>query len=236
MENNGFWDEQEEGIKGGTEYAIEKASAENEMRETSAVSEAVRTMVIDSAEGMNSASTLRKELKSKVKDIEGKRLAATRPLDAAKKTIMEWFSPAIDALTAAIKELDTKIIRYDNEVKKKLAEEQAAMNKAAMEKAMQEKAALKEAIAKEDDIFVAQEMKIQEVMICPDIPAYAPPPTTKGISYRTDWYAEIYDASLIPREYLVPDMEKLNGIAKAMKGVANIPGVEFKSKQTVVGR
>lgn len=53
---------------------------------------------------------------------------------------------------------------------------------------------------------------------------------TEGQIKRKQWYAVVKDKSKIPLDYLEPDMQKLNGMARAKKGESNILGVEFKSK------
>jgi len=59
---------------------------------------------------------------------------------------------------------------------------------------------------------------------------------TEGIGLREDWKARVVDASLVPKEYCMPDMIKLGKIAKAMKDQAKVPGVEFYSVKTEIVR
>lgn len=61
-------------------------------------------------------------------------------------------------------------------------------------------------------------------------------PTTKkvtGISFREKWYAEVVDLKLLPREYMLPDMVKLNKFAAAMKDSVVVPGVVFKCEKII---
>lgn len=58
----------------------------------------------------------------------------------------------------------------------------------------------------------------------------------KGISTRDNWKFEITNAALIPREYLVPDTQKIGGVVRAMKSSANIPGIRVYNEPTAVGR
>ncbi len=53
---------------------------------------------------------------------------------------------------------------------------------------------------------------------------------------RSTWHAEIVDESLIPREYLVPDMKKLNEAARRMRNLMAVPGVKSVEDQSVVVR
>lgn len=80
----------------------------------------------------------------------------------------------------------------------------------------------------------------QAPVIVPEIaiPVYSPPPQIqKGpVSYRESWVAEIIDPTLIPKEYMIIDMAKINGVAKAMKGLTNIPGVQVRCEKVPIIR
>lgn len=52
----------------------------------------------------------------------------------------------------------------------------------------------------------------------------------KGISMRAVWHARVTDVSLVPREYLTPNLAALEGVAKATKGAILIPGVQIYSE------
>jgi colicin import membrane protein len=54
------------------------------------------------------------------------------------------------------------------------------------------------------------------------------PPKVAGINGRMVPQFEITDASLLPREYLVPDEKKIRGVVNALKQDAKIPGVTVR--------
>lgn len=54
-------------------------------------------------------------LSEKRKEVDEKRKTATRPLDEAKKTIMDWWRPAMDNLDGAIGSLRKAIGAYDRQ-------------------------------------------------------------------------------------------------------------------------
>ena len=58
----------------------------------------------------------------------------------------------------------------------------------------------------------------------------------KGQVARDAWYANVVEKSKIPLEYLEPNMQMLNGIARATKAPSKIPGVEFKKEISVTTR
>jgi len=71
----------------------------------------------------------------------------------------------------------------------------------------------------------------EEIDITPE-PA-APAPKVDKVSHVETWTFEIEDLDKIPREYLVPDMQKIRGIVKSMKGHTNIPGIKVVKDYTI---
>lgn len=66
------------------------------------------------------------------------------------------------------------------------------------------------------------------------LPSYAA--KAKGTQTRRTWKFEIVDASLIPREYLVPDEKKIGAVVRALKDSACIYGVRVYSETAVSAR
>ncbi len=58
----------------------------------------------------------------------------------------------------------------------------------------------------------------------------------KGQVVKDNWHAVVVAKSKIPLEYLEPNMQMLNGIARATKAPSKIPGVEFKKEISVTTR
>ena len=56
------------------------------------------------------------------------------------------------------------------------------------------------------------------------------------VSFRTDWKAEIVDEAKLPREYLMPDVIKINAVVKAQRGTIQIPGVRIYTEEVPVVR
>lgn len=59
----------------------------------------------------------------------------------------------------------------------------------------------------------------------PTVVVKADIPKTKGVVFQTRWKFEIIDESLIPRDYLTPDLEKIRKVVNAMKSQTKIDGV-----------
>ena len=51
-----------------------------------------------------------------------------------------------------------------------------------------------------------------------------PLPQIEGVIFTERWSGDVTDASLLPREYLIPDIKKLEGITDVLKQETVIPG------------
>lgn len=107
-----------------------------------------------------------------------------------------------------------KEIDAANAEKKRLEEEARAASEMALE-------ALGNGDTETADALVVAAQEAQTQRRAVEVPAtkYA------GVSMRETWHAEVVDETLIPREYWVLDMQKLNAVARALKDKTNIPGV-----------
>lgn len=50
-------------------------------------------------------------------------------------------------------------------------------------------------------------------------------PTVPGVNFLRRWHVEVIDLAVLPREYMVPDLKKIQGIAMALGSECRIPGV-----------
>ena len=51
---------------------------------------------------------------------------------------------------------------------------------------------------------------------------------------RKLWKAKVVDFKLLPEEYKMPDVTKLNAVAKTLKDKAKVPGVEFYYENIII--
>ena len=69
-----------------------------------------------------------------------------------------------------------------------------------------------------------------------------PPPPEKaapelvGAQARTSWDFEVINEAKLPREFLTPDLAKIRGVVRAMKGDTRIAGIRVYEKASVNGR
>ena len=47
---------------------------------------------------------------------------------------------------------------------------------------------------------------------------------TEGVGVRVEWTGEVFDDAQIPREYMVPDLKKLQAVTKTLGEKTKIPG------------
>lgn len=58
-------------------------------------------------------------------------------------------------------------------------------------------------------------------------------PEIKGQSERKIWKARVIDASLVPREWMIPNLQGLDAFAKSTRGAMKIAGVEMYEETTM---
>jgi hypothetical protein len=128
-------------------------------------------------------------------------------------------------------------------VKKKVGEYQRLEEKARKE---QERKLLAETLKREEEARkeaakeLEQKGKPEEAKQVLETPVIPPPvvlqpqtPKIKGITTRETWKFRITNSDLIPKEYMTPDVTKIRGVVRAMKGQTNIPGIEAYPESTV---
>jgi uncharacterized membrane protein YqiK len=174
-----------------------------------------------------------------------KRAKYLTPLADAQRAVKSRMS-AYDAEQERLRRIEqarlAEIARKEEEARRK-----AELERLEAERKAEEERILSEAIAAEEsgDSTTAEALTNQAEQISESIqqekaaiasePVYVPPvvlpkATPKmqgGPVYRTVWKFEVINATLIPREYLIPDTGKIGGICRALKGAAQIPGVRF---------
>lgn len=103
--------------------------------------------------------------------------------------------------------------------------EQERLRKEAYAKAEAEREAERKRLWADGQRKAAQAVAAAPVIVEPVAP---PPPAAKveGVSAKRVWKARIVDVTLIPHEYMLPDTQKLDKLAKALRGEMKVPGVQ----------
>ena len=198
-------------------------------------------LTISNQSDYEAASAVLSEVKSRYKELDAQRKEITKPIDAAKKAVMDLFKTPLELLEKAESKIKGLMIGYTNEQERKAREEQARLQRLADAEAAKQKKILEEKIARAEasgKTEKAEELQMQKETITPIVaPIIAPQiETPKGVSYREQWSAEIIDEKLIPREYLIVNLQALNKIAAATKGTISVPGVRFVSTKILASR
>lgn len=204
-----------------------------EEKSLQAITEA-QSLVISNNDQYLAAVEFSKRLKGLEKEVE----SAFRPIiekaHAAHKQAIAQMDKYLKPLISAEKSVSSRVTSYVVAQEKARREEEERLRKENEKeqerlRARAEKAA---AAGKTEKAEVLQQTA--DSMVAPTVA-----PTVEkvaGVSFRENWTAEVVDVNLVPREYMIPDMVKLNKFAKAMHDTVKVAGVVFKSEKTMVTR
>ncbi len=203
--------------------------------------EYVRGWEIITADQLVAAGGDLQAIKILAKEVNGKRLAITKPLNDALKEVNALFKPAKEWLSQAETILKGKILAFQNEQERLARELQAKADADARKERekLERRAAKAEAKGKEDK---AEELRDQaETQIAPKVTSAAP--KLSGISRRETWKAEVTDKEAFlrfvvnQRPDLLPivkiDSSALNGMARSLKGELDLPGVKVSKEASL---
>ena len=196
--------------------------------------------VTTDAENITAANFLM-TIKGMIKKVKDKFAPAKESAWKAHKEITALETLILKPLESAEAGLKQKMITFEREAEKErmrlqaLQEAEARRIEAESRKAAEQAAKLAEK-GKEEKAEVKQQvaetLQVKADEIRMNI-VEKPMTRNAGISYKDNWTAVVKDLSLVPREYLIPNMTALNALAKATKNTVTIPGVEFKNERTI---
>lgn len=223
-----------------------------------------QSFIIDSPEVYEAAGVELREIAGRMKRIEEARLSITRPMDAAKKAVMDLFAKPMETLQQADKALRASMLAWKRAEDERIARERAAAEAAARaereriereEREARERAA---ALAAQGDAEAAAqaEAEAEAAAEAVALAEVAPPVVVEavakveGVATRKVWKAEVVDFSALVKAaaaglergdatllaYLEANTTALNGVAKAMKDAARIPGVRVYADETLAVR
>lgn len=193
-----------------------------------------RALVIHSPEAYESAAEMLKDVKGRRKSLDELRRTMTRPLDEAKSAIMDLFRSPAERLEQAEAALKRALIVYSDAQEKARRAEQARLEEAARKERekLQRQADAAAAKGREERAAVLEAAAV--AVVAPVSQAAAP--KVAGVSFRSIWRAEVVDASLVPREYLMVDQAKIDKVAAALKGDTVIAGVKVREDRVASSR
>lgn len=147
----------------------------------------------------------------------------TRPMDAAKKSVMDLFAKPIDLLTLCRREMDRQILSYDDKVRAEAAAEQRRINEANERETARLAKLAEKAEARGDDAKAEEFRDRASAQVSPVVQAQTV--QRAGTSFVETWDFEVTDASKIKPEFLKPDDVK---IGKAVRSL-------HKDAQAIIG-
>lgn len=198
-------------------------------------------IVISNQNDFEVASTILSDVKARYKELDAQRKKITKPIDDAKKEVMDLFRKPLELLEAAESKLKRLMLNYTSEQERIAREKQRELERLAEIEAEKERKKLEakieraKASGKDEKVEMLEEQKENIApIVVPVIQAQIEPP--KGVFYRENWTARVVNESLVPREYLIVNIQALNSIAKSTKGTLTIPGVKFVSEKILVSK
>lgn len=246
-------------IAGGTEAAVlnyERPNPELLMRAAGARLALARDFAVTSDASLALAGEELQAIVTAKRNLEEKRLAITRPIDAAKRAVMDLFRPAVETLEQAERLLKTSIGNYQAEQRRiaderrRIAEAAAAAERARLqaEAAAQAEAARKAAAA--GDTEAAQQRAASAAVIAQTATTVvaapvAAPTKAVGITSRQQWKARVTDKAAFvahvaanPALLHLLDVSEsgLNAMARAQQNLLALPGVEPYPENVVSAR
>lgn len=189
------------------------------------------SIVIETQEQDVQACELGKKINGELKRLGALKKTMTDPINLSLKNIRALFKPAEDAGEKYLRTIKDAHNGFVAEQQRIAREHEARLAEIARQKAEELKEKAKDE-AFEGNEEVAKALEQEAIMAETLTPVVAPAvPKVEAVAMKTYWSAEVVDINLVPREYLLPDMNKLNALARAIKGESNIAGVRFVSRQ-----
>ena len=202
--------------------------------ESGSLAEQYQDFAITNAIGYTEAANDLKLIKGQLNAVNEKRLEITRPMDAAKKGVMDFFRPVVTRLENAERAIKKGMADWKREQDRLAAEEQRKEQERREKREAKLRQEAEEARDKgreaRADIL---EDRADTVTSAPVAPAT---PKVEGVSTRKVWRFEIVDPAAVPDQYKTIDEKKIGGVVRALKDQADIPGVRVYSEDVVSAR
>lgn len=211
----------------------------------------IKDIVISDQKTQESAMATAKELKTRLKRIDELRKELKAPFKKAGEEIDAYAKTLEALLDEPSNQLNQKLLAWNRElervrqvefarIKKEESERQAAADKAAkeaMDLAAFEKEIGNDEAAETAELVAQAEYERNEIQAINDVKSELKKVEdirVKGVTLR--WDFTIYDKSLIPIEYMIPNEVLIRKAIVGSNGAVNIPGVESFQKESLTIR
>lgn len=190
--------------------------------------EEMKTVNIETAEQFEYAAEWLKRNKQTQKTVTDFYDPIKKELYIPYKKVLDEMNGFIKRLESAERSVKNALGKYQMEQERLRLEEQR--KKEEEERRRIEELKLQTAINTGNDNILDMDVPTPKVIVQSDTPKIS------GVSFRETWDFEITDASLIPRDYLIPDEKKIRAIVQQLKTDTNIPGIKAVNHATVSAR
>lgn len=229
----------------GTAVLVDQAATEAQGLEevTAAVLVEAEQFEIVTQEHYVQSADLLKQIKGKMSELDTLRRSITRPLDDAKRQVMDLFRPAEERLSKAEGVLKGAMIGFTREQERLRQEAERVARLAAEKEAEKLRQRAERARAKGKDEKAEDLDEQAETVPVPIVPSQVP--AAPGVAFRTTWHAEVHDLKALvtacakgqaPLALLQPNMVILNTQARSLKKELRIPGVRAVADEGVAAR
>ncbi len=208
-----------------SEAALQLETNEVETKALSIVDQAKAVKVVD-VESYKFAGELWKGIGDMIKEVKATFDPICDAANKAHKAATQKRASFLDPLEAVYKNVKRLMSDYDEAQERIRKAEEARLRE--IERKAEEDRRLQEAIDLEaqGQAEVAEAVMAEPVYVAPVVLPKVTPKMEGGPVYRTIWKFRVVNASIIPRQFLVPDMVAIGGVVRALKNQANIPGIE----------
>lgn len=198
-------------------------------------------LIVSDAESLQIAKDEMNAMTKRMKTLDAKRKEITKPLDDAKKAVMNLFKPPIDTYQGAISVIKAGIARYVEDQERIAAEARIkAEAEAAAARAALEAKALEAKTPQEAEVI-----KEAAALVVPASVSVASPTKVSGMSTQKVWRGRVVDLSAFlahvathPECFDLIEVKQgaLDRYIRATGGAVAIPGVETHQETIVSSR
>lgn len=170
-------------------------------------------------------------VKGVLKRMTDTRMSFTRPLDASKKAIMDFFRGPEDKLARAENGIKRAMTGYQQEQERLRQEDQRRADEAARR---EREKLIARANKASDAGKIDKALELEDrasTVVAPVISRE--PPKVSGVSMRDVWKFEVVDEQEVPRQYLSVDEGKIRKVVGALRADCKIPGVRIWCEKQV---
>jgi hypothetical protein len=220
---------------GGDMTQPESARLDEEQSRVTSLVERVGGVQIDTAEQNAAAAVMLGEIKGRAKDMDTLRRSMTRPLDDAKRRIMDLFRPIEQQLADAEQHIKGQMLAFARQEQRRLDAERAAAD------AERQRLTAEAIKAAEEGRYTDAVVAAEEYQAVPEPPRA--PARAAGTSIVPTYRAEVTDlAALVlavasgaaPLSMVRADESALGAYARATKQEGEVfPGVRFYREDSV---